>query len=66
MVGDGSVATLRTYAIAVPDHEPALPPLVNLPSHHLHCIMHGAIVAGAVTLLLWGMWCSLRVPLLGW
>jgi hypothetical protein len=64
--GDGSMTTLQAYAIAVPDHEPALPPLVNLLSHHLHCIMHSAIVAGAATLLLWIMRRSLWIPLLGW
>ncbi|MBK7745264.1 MAG: metal-dependent hydrolase [Betaproteobacteria bacterium] len=64
--GDGSMTTLQAYAIAVPDHEPGLPPLVNLLSHHLHCIMHSAIVAGAVTLLLWVVRRSLWIPLLGW
>ncbi len=64
--GDGSMATLRAYAIAVPGHEPALPPLVNLLSHHLHCIMHSAIVAGVVTLLLWVVRRSLWIPLFGW
>lgn len=64
--GDGSMTTLQAYAIAVPDHKPALPPLVNLLSHHLHCIMHSAIVAGAATLLLWIMRRSLWIPLLGW
>ena len=64
--GDGSMATLQAYAIAVPDHEPALPPLVNLLSHHLHCIMHSSVVAGVVTLLSWSVWRSLWIPLLGW
>jgi len=64
--GDGSMALLRAYAIAVPGQEPTLPPLVTLVSYHLHCIMHSAIVTGAVTLLLWVALRSLWIPLLGW
>ena len=64
--GDGSLAVLRAYAIAVPGQEPFLPPIVNLWSHHLHCAAHSAIVAAAVTLLLWAMRRSLWIPLLGW
>jgi len=55
LVGDGSLATVRAYAIALPNQEPGLPPLVQLWSHHLHCVMHSAIVAGAVTALLWAL-----------
>ena len=64
--GDGSWAVLRAFATALPGQEPALPPLVILLSHHLHCIMHSAIVAAAVTLLLWLVRRSLWIPLLGW
>ncbi len=66
LFGGGSFAVLRAYAIAVPDHEPALPPLVSLWSHHLHCVTHSAIVAAVVTLLLWAVLRSLWIPLLGW
>ena len=66
MFGDGSLAVVQAYAIAVPGQEPALPPLVGLLSHHLHCIAHSAIVAGAVTLLLWVVMRTLWIPLLGW
>ena len=66
LVGDGSVAVVQAYAIAVPGQEPPLPPLVGLWSHHLHCIAHSAVVAGAVTLLLWAVLRSLWLPLLGW
>ena len=66
LFGNGSFALLPAYAIAVPDHEPALPPLVSLWSHHLHCVTHSAIVAAAVTLLLWAVLHSLWIPLLGW
>ena len=63
--GDGSVQALWAYAVAVPGQEPTLPPLVELWSHHLHCVAHSAIVAGAVTLLLWAARRALWVPLLG-
>ena len=66
VVGDGSFATVQAYAVAVPGQEPVLPPLVNLWSHHLHCMMHSAVVAGAVTLLLWAVLRSFWIPLLGW
>ena len=66
MFGDGSAAVLQAYAYAVPGQEPALPPLVALLSFHLHCSMHSAIVAGAVTLLMWAVLRSVWVPLLGW
>ena len=66
MFGEGSMATLWAYAVAAPGQEPALPPMVTLLSHHLHCIMHSALVAGAVTLLLAVLMRSLWIPLLGW
>ncbi len=66
LFGDGSLAGVRDYAIAVPGQEPALPPIVKLWSHHLHCVAHSAIVAGVVTLLLWARRRSLRIALLGW
>ena len=66
LFGDGSWTALRAFAVALPGREPALPPLVTLLSHHLHCIMHSAIVATAVTLLLWLVRRSLWIPLLGW
>ena len=66
VLGDGSLDALRAYAIAVPGQEPALPPLVEMWSHRLHCIAHSAIVAGAVTLLVWAARRSLWIPLLGW
>jgi hypothetical protein len=66
LLGDGTFATIKAYAIAVPGAEPTLPPLVNLLSHHLHCVMHSAIVAGAVTLLSWATLRFVWIPLLGW
>jgi hypothetical protein len=66
LVGDGTLAVLLAYAIAVPGKEAALPLIVSLLSHHLHCIAHSAIVAGTVTLLLWAVLRSFWIPLLGW
>ena len=64
--GDGSAAVLWAYAVALPGQEPALPPVVGMLSHQLHCIAHSAIVAGVVTALLWMMRRALWIPLLGW
>lgn len=64
--GDGTFADVRAYALAVPGGEPALPPLVLFLSHHLHCIMHSALVAGLVTLVSWMLLGRLWIPLLGW
>jgi hypothetical protein len=49
-----------------PGQEPGLPPLVQLWSHHLHCVMHSAPIAGLVTLALWAVRRTLWLPLLGW
>ncbi len=64
--GDGTFRVVQAYAVAMPGHEPALPPMVQLLSHHLHCVMHSAIVAAAVTLLLYAVRHTLWIPLLGW
>jgi hypothetical protein len=64
--GGGSLEVLRAYAVAVPGQEPAMPALVTLLSHHLHCIGHSAVVAGVVTLLLWTLRGASWIPLLGW
>jgi hypothetical protein len=64
--GDGTWAVVRAYASALPGQEPTLPPLVGLLSHHLHCVMHSAVVAGVVTLISWAVLRSLWIPLLGW
>jgi hypothetical protein len=66
LLGEGTVAQLRAYAMALPGQEPAMPLLVEMWSHHLHCILHSAIVAGGVTLLVWLVLHSLWIPLLGW
>ena len=66
LFSDGSFAAVRGYAVAVPGQEPGLPAMVNLLSHHLHCITHSAVVAGGFTLLMWMLRRSLWIPLLGW
>ena len=66
LLGDGSFAIVRAYAIAVPGQEPSISQLIALWSHHLHCVMHSALVAGAVTLLVWTIRRALWIALLGW
>lgn len=66
VAGDGTLAMLRAFVLAVPGQEPTLPPIVALLSHHLHCIMHSAVVAGLVTLLLWLPHRRFWIPLAGW
>jgi hypothetical protein len=64
--GGQGMRVLSAYATALPGLEPALPPLVAMWSHHLHCIMHSAIVAAAVTAFVWAWRKALWLPLLGW
>ena len=66
LFGDGTLAQALAYATALPGQAPGLPPLAGLLTHHLHCTMHSAVVASAVTLVLWAMRGSLWMPLLGW
>ncbi len=47
----GDPGLLWDFARATPADEPALPPAVQAVAHHLHCIGHSAVVAGAVTLV---------------
>jgi hypothetical protein len=62
----GSLQSIYAYATATPGTEPWLPPLVQVIVHHLHCAMHSAIVAGAVTLPAWHLRRQWIIPLLGW
>lgn len=66
LFGDGSTATVLDYAIASPDEVLAAPAYVDFWSHHLHCIMHSAVIAALVTALSWFMARRLWIPLLGW
>jgi hypothetical protein len=63
---DGGWATLAAYSSALPDTEPAMPLLLALLAHHLHCILHGAVIATVVTLACWAWTRTLWLPLLGW
>jgi hypothetical protein len=57
---------LLAYAQALPGNEPPLSPLVAGLTHHLHCVMHSALVAGVVTGVLWCWLGRFWLPLLGW
>jgi hypothetical protein len=65
-MADGDAHVLLAYTIALPGAEPALPAAVAWWSHHLHCALHSAVVAGLVTLALYAVTRSLWIPLLGW
>jgi hypothetical protein len=60
------MAVLRAYIMALPGFEPALAPWVEFLTHHLHCAMHSAVVAGVVTAAAWWLARSIWLPLLGW
>lgn len=66
LFGDGSFAAVHAYAVAMPGQEPVSPALVELLSHHLHCILHSAVVAAVVTALMWTVLRAWWIPLLGW
>ena len=66
LFGTGTWSDLVGYVYATPGSEPATPQLLSQLVDHLHCVMHSAIVAAAVTAVVaWkvrGLW----FPLLGW
>ena len=66
LFSDGSFTALRGYAVAVPGQEPGLPPMVQLWSHNLHCVMHSAPIAAVVTGAIWAARRAFWIPLLGW
>ncbi|MEO6032858.1 MAG: hypothetical protein ABIP61_13305 [Burkholderiaceae bacterium] len=66
LFGGGTLATVRSFAIAVPGQQAVVPQAVLSLSEHLHCIPHSAVIAAAVTLLLWWWRRALWIPLLGW
>jgi hypothetical protein len=66
MFGSQGIQVLSAYATALPGMEPALPAAVALWTHHLHCIMHSAVIAAAVTAIVWAWRKALWLPLLGW
>jgi hypothetical protein len=65
-LGGGSAQALLDYAFAQPGGEPAMPFWVGEAAHHLHCILHSAVIAGAVTLLLWPWRRRVGLVLAGW
>lgn len=66
LLADGNWDALLRYAVATPGQEPTLPPWAGWWSHHLHCVMHSAPIAGLVTWVLWALGRSLWPLLLGW
>ena len=66
LAGGGGLRTLIDYTFATPGAEPELAPWVAMLSHHLHCILHSAVIAGPVTLAAWRWRRAWMVPLAGW
>ncbi|MGD9835613.1 MAG: hypothetical protein AB7U92_22920 [Piscinibacter sp.] len=66
LAGGGGLRTLIDYTFAMPGAEPVLVPWVAMLSHHLHCILHSAVIAGVASVVVWRWRRSLLVPLLGW
>ncbi|MEN9539384.1 MAG: hypothetical protein RLZZ126_1619 [Pseudomonadota bacterium] len=62
----GHWATWLDFALATPPTEPDLPLWVAHWSHHLHCALHSAVVALAVTALVWVIRRAFWLPLAGW
>jgi hypothetical protein len=51
----------------LPGFEPDLPPTVAWLTHHLHCVMHSAVIAAGVATVLVALAApALWLPLLGW
>ena len=65
-LGSGSWAVVQAYAVALPGQEPALPATVQMLSHHAHCVLHSAVVAAAVSGLVWALRRAWWPALLGW
>jgi hypothetical protein len=66
LVGQGTWASIKDYAYALPGQEPALPSSVESLTHHLHCIAHSAVIALVVTVLVWALLRRPWIPLFGW
>jgi hypothetical protein len=66
LFGNGTLDALQAYAMASPGVEPSLPPLVRDAAHHLHCALHSAPIAAAVSLALWPVLPKLWAPLFAW
>jgi hypothetical protein len=66
LAGGAGLRALVDYTFATPGAEPVLAPWVAMLSHHLHCILHSAVVAGAASVVVWRWRRNLLAPLLGW
>lgn len=66
LFGDGSLAQFWHYAVTLPGQEPNVPPTVTLLTHHLHCILHSAVIAGLVSPVIWWAMPQSHLPLLAW
>jgi hypothetical protein len=66
LLKEGGWTLLKDYATAPPGKVLPLSPALAALTHHLHCLMHSALVAGAVTAVLWRWRGCLWIPLLGW
>ncbi|MDQ3025114.1 MAG: hypothetical protein M3R58_01210 [Pseudomonadota bacterium] len=60
------VDLVYAFITATPANEPAISPMVQTLSHHLHCAMHSVVVLSVVSLVAWRLWPWLLVPLVGW
>lgn len=65
-LASGTPGEWLQYATAAPGGEPDFPAWVAFWSHQVHCVFHSALVAAAVTALLWAWLRRLWLPLLGW
>lgn len=66
LLGSGTWAALVAYAVAVPGQEPSVPSVVQLASHHLHCVMHSVPIVAFVSLCLWSTMRRVWAPLAAW
>ena len=66
VLGQGSFTVVWAYAVPVAGHQPPLPPLIEILTFHLHCVLHSALVAAAATLILFVIKRKFWGPLLGW
>ena len=57
---------MQAYFHALPRYQTVLPPLVETLMHHLHCTMHSAVVAIAVTFIVLKWKGHFWWPLAGW
>jgi hypothetical protein len=66
LAGHSGPEVLWAYAKALPGLEPDLPPWVDAAAHHLHCVLHSAVIAAGVTALAWAATKRFWWPLAGW